>query len=308
MKKLVCLVCLALAACSSNNPDQPYKFTYQPPDSVNFVVELAMTQMYAQGDQQNLDSTWTLTRHYQKAVPGGFELSGKTDSVAVFRNGTPLNDPIVGLFAGGNIVIQIDTAGVATGVRGFDELMARLDTLVGPDTAAMVRQVVSVEALQQQETTTWNGKFTPFVGREMKLGQIYGDTTFPELPVEGRMNSYRISEMTDTVTIGDRLCGRLKVTSSTDPSELARLSGKSEADIEKLFGLTREAFTQAAQRQAGYSSTRDWVLEFETMLSHEESSRQEYFFFDLSNSGMPVKNRMAETQSKRFTYPNVSSS
>ncbi len=310
MKKLVCLACLAclvLAACSKA-PDQPYKFTYHPPDSVNFVVELAMTQLYSQGDQQNLDSTWTLTRHCQKAVPGGYELSGMTDSVAVFRNGTPMNDPIVGLFAGGNIVMQIDTAGKATGVKGFEELMARLDTLVGPDTAAMVRQVVSVDALQQQETTTWNGKFTPFVGREMKLGQVYCDTTFPELPVEGKMNAYRISEITDTVTIGDRLCGRVKVTTSTDPAELARLSGKTEADVEKLFALTRDAFTQASQRQAGYSSARNWVLEFETMLSHEESSNQEYFFFDLSNSGMPVKNRMAETQSKRFVYPNVSSS
>ena len=303
MKRLVCLACLTLAACSSNNPDQPYKFTYHPPDSVTFVVELAMTQLYAQGEQQNLDSTWTRTTHCQKAVPGGYELSGKTDSVVVFRNGAPMNDPIVGLFAGGDIVMQIDTAGVATGVRGFEELMARLDTLVGPDTAAMVRQVVSVDALKQQETSTWNGKFAPFVGREMKMGQAYCDTTFPELPVEGRMNSYRISQIVDTVTMDNHLCGRLRVTTSTDPAELAKLSGKSEADIEKLFALTPDAATKAGQRQAGYSSTRDWVVEFATMLSHEESSRQEYFFFDLSNAGTPVKNRMAETQSKRFTYP-----
>jgi hypothetical protein len=308
VKKLVCLACLTLAACTSNNPDQPYKFTYNPPDSVSFVVDLAMSQTYAQGDQQNVDSTWTRTRHVQRAVPGGFEVAGKTDSVAVFRNGQILNDPIVGLFAGGNIVLQIDTAGVATGVLGFDELMNRLDSLVGPDTAAMVRQVVTVDALKEQEMTAWNGKFTPFVGREMKLGSPYCDTTFPVLPVEGRLASYRISEIVDTVAMGSQLCARVSVTTSTDPAELAKLSGKSEADIEKLFGLTRDAFTQAAQRKAGYSSTREWVVEFKTMLSHSESSRQDYFFFDLSQSGMPVKNRMAEAQSKLFSYPEGSGS
>jgi hypothetical protein len=308
VKKIVCLACLALAACSSNNPDRLYKFTYNPPDSVTFMVELSMTQISGQGDQVNTDSTWTRTRHLQKSVPGGFELSGKTDSVAVYHNGVVMNDPIVGLFAGGDITLTIDTSGTATGVRGFEELLGRLDAMVGPDTAAMIRQVVSVEALQEQETTTWNGKFTPFVGREMKLGTAYCDTTFPVLPVEGKLASYRICQIVDTVTLDSHLCGKLSVTASTDPAELARLSGKSEADVEKLFGLTREAFTQAGQRQAGYSSTREWVVEFETMLSHTESSHQEAYYFDLSNSGMPAKNRMVESQSKRFSYSDVTGS
>lgn len=310
MKRIICLACLTLVmtACSSSNPDQAYKFTFKPPDSVSFVVELSMIQASGQGDQRNLDSTWTRTAHIQRSIAGGYELAGKTDSVLVFHNGVIVNQPLVRLFAGGDITMQLDTAGAAIGVRGFEELLGQLDTLVGPDTAAMIRQMVSIDELRNQETTVWNDKFTPFVGREMKLGTAYCDTIFQNLPVEGRLASYRITQMVDTVRIGDNLCGRLLVTSSTDPAELAKLSGKSEADVQKLFGLTPEAFTQAGKRQAGYSSTREWVLEFATMLSHTETSHEQAFYFDLSQSGMPVRSEMSQSHDKRFVYSDVTKS
>ena len=304
MKRMICLAMLLLAGCSSNKtPGQPLKFTYHPPDSVSFVVELAMAQASAQGDQQNIDSTWTRTQHKQVAVPGGYELSGVTDSVLVFRNGQVVNDPIINLFARGNIVYNIDTAGVVKEVRGYQELLDRLDQMVGADTAAAIRQMITAEALQQQETATWNTKFAPFVGREMAVGKVYCDTTYPNLPVEGRLTSYGITEILDTVRVGSKLCGRLLVTSSTNPAELARITNRTEADINKMFGLTSDVLTQAAGRQAGLTSKREWLLEFETMLSHSEDSRQEAFYYELSPSGLPVKYTIAETQSKRYIYP-----
>lgn len=304
MKRMICLAMFILAGCSSNKmPAQPLKFTYHPPDSVSFVVELAMAQASAQGDQQNVDSTWTRTQHKQVAVSDGYELTGVTDSVLVFRNGQVVTDPIINLFARGNIVYHIDTTGVVKEVRGYQELLDRLDQMVGADTAAAIRQMVTAEALQQQETATWNAKFAPFVGREMALGKVYCDTTYPNLPVEGRLTSYGITEILDTVRVGSKLCARLLVTSSTNPAELAKLTNRTEADINKMFGLTNDITTQAAGRQAGLSSKREWLLEFETMLSHAEDSRQEAFYYELSGSGLPVKYTIAETQSKRYTYP-----
>jgi len=304
VKRYCCVFVLLLAGGSSDQrPSQSFKFTFRPPDSTSFVVELSMVRTSSQGDQQMEDSTWTRTGHVQVAVPGGFELTGRTDSVAVFRNRIAVNDPIILLFSGGDITYVIDSTGLAREVRGYTELMDRLDQLVGPDTAAMVREMVTPEALQQEEIATWNAKFANFVDREMVLGEAYCDTAFPVLPVEGRLAAYVISEIIDTVRLDGRLCGRVRVTSSTDPSEVARLSERTDSDIGELFTLAEEAFTQARLRQAGISSIREWVLEFETMLTHSDSSREEAFYHQLTSSGVPVRSQISEVQTKHFIYP-----
>ena len=295
---------MLLIGCESGqSPATPYTFSFTPPDSVTFVVELGMQRTTAQGEQQMIDSTWTLTRHLQRAIENGYEMTGVTDSISMFRNGQVVTDPIVHLFASAEITYLIDSTGLAYEVRGYDEVFAGLDDLVGADTANMIRQMVSPQALTAQELQTWNQKFGGFAGRQLTLGQPEIDSTFPMLPIEGKVASYGITELVDTVRINSRLCGKIKVASSTDPAQLAELTGKPLDEIVGLFGLTDELVAQASQRQAGSSSIRDWVLEFETMLSHSEASRQEIFYYELSQSGLPVRNQMIETQGKQFTYP-----
>jgi hypothetical protein len=303
IRRLFCLTLLVLAGCSSEKTPRAFKFTFHPPDSVSFVVELAMARQTTQGDQISTDSTWTLTYHSQTAEDEGYSLRGRTDSVVLFHDGQSINDPVIRLFAGGDITLVVDSMGLATDVLGYDELMSHLDALVGPDTAAAVRQLVTPEKLRQQELGTWNTKFASFIDREMELGKAYPDTAFPMFPVEGRLASYGITELIDTVTIDGRLCGKLRVVSSTDPAELARLSGRSENEINLLFGLTEDVVAQAAQRQAGHMSLREWILEFETMLSHSESSREEVHFAELSGSGLPTRSSLAERKAKIFSYP-----
>jgi hypothetical protein len=300
---LFCLALLILTGCSSEKTPRTFKFTFHPPDSVSFVVELAMARKTTQGDQTSTDSTWTLTFHSQTAEANGYSLNGRTDSVVLFHDGQPINDPVIRLFAGGDVTLVVDSTGMATDVLGYDELMSHLDEMVGPDTAAAVRAIVTPEKLRAQELSTWNMKFASFIDREMELGKAYPDTAYPMFPVEGRLASYGVTELVDTVTIGGRLCGKLRVVSSTDPAELARLSDRSESEISLLFGLTDNTVAQAAQRQAGHMSLREWVLEFETMLSHSESSREEVHFAELSGSGLPTRSALAETKTKKFSYP-----
>ncbi|MCX6834343.1 MAG: hypothetical protein NTW07_04295, partial [candidate division Zixibacteria bacterium] len=262
MKRMLCLAVLTLCGCSSEKAPHSFKFSFKPPDSVSFVVELSMTQSASLGDQKSMDSTWSLTHHLQRTLAEGYELTGRTDSVLMFRNGQAVHDPVIRLFAGSDITFMIDSTGMVKDVRGFEEMMNRLDGLVGPDTAAAVRRIVTPEALKQQEIETWNTKFGPFVNREMVLRQAYCDTSYPTMPIEGSLAMFGISELVDTLTVNGRLCGKLRVVSSTDPAELARLSERTEDEISKLFGLTTDATAQASQRQAGLTSNREWVLEF----------------------------------------------
>ena len=302
-RRLLCLLLLGLCGCSSEKPPSSFKFTFNPPDSTSFVVELAMARKTTQGDQTMTDSTWTLTYHSQKVDPVGYLLKGRTDSVVLYHDGQPVDDPVIRLFAGGDITLVIDSSGMARDVRGYDELMNRLDVLVGPDTAAAIREMVSSEGLKQEEVNTWNSKFASFINREMILWQAYPDTTYPIFPVEGRLASFSIAELVDTLTVNGHLCGKLRVVSSTSPAELAKLADRTDKEISRLFGLTDETLAQAAQRQAGHWSKREWVLEFETMLSHTEDSHEEVFFSELTSSGLPVKSGLAEIKSKKFSYP-----
>ena len=304
MRRIIWLAALIFIGCSSGEPpSELITLTFKPPASSSFVVELAMLRETTRGDQYNKDSTWTRTAHTQVATGDGYELGGMTDSITMFHNGAQMTDPIVQLFSRADITYLIDTSGQAVDVRGYEEVFASLDTLVGPDTVAAVLQMINPQKLKAQEVNTWNSKFAAYAGRGLKLGEPETDTTLLNLPIEGQVVSYAVTEIIDTVRLNSNKCARLRVAVASDPAELARLTERSLDEIVELFGLTEAIVTRASQRQAASSSVRDWVLEIETMLTHSETSRQEIFFHELSQTGMPVRNQMVESQVKTFTYP-----
>lgn len=303
MRRFLWLAVLVLIGCESGQqPVESFTFTYAPPESVDFSVELSMMRTTIQGDTTVTDSTWSHTKHELRATDAGYNLTGFTDSIVMFHDGEEKTDRVVNLFASANIVYVIDTAGQAIEVLGYEEIFGRLEEKLGRDTADLVRQMITPAKLQQQELNTWNNKFGNFVNRQLVPGVVEIDTMSRRLPVEGQLISYSLTEVTDTVRINGALCGKIKIIANTDPSELARISGKTVEEVAELFSLTEDQLIAAAQRQAGASSTREWVLEYGTMLSHSENSVQEIFYYVLSGSGLPIQNRLTETQSKTFVY------
>ena len=304
LRRVLWLLAFAVAGCGhQKQPGPDFRFLYHPPDSASFVVELAMARISEAADQRVADSTWSRTRHFQVATDRGCRLTGITDSITVFRDGELLDNPVVRLFASRPITYLIDTSGRALDVQGYAEIFADLDSTLGPETAALVRQRVDSAALRQHEVNAWNDRFQPFVGRRLAPGSLVLDTTYPVLPSEGRLPHYEIIEVIDTLRVGSRLCAGVRVTASTNPAELARLADRSVAEVVDLFGLTEDVVSRAQLRLAGTSSVREWVLEYETMLSHSETERKDTFYHELAASGMQIKHRITEIRNKEFTYP-----
>jgi hypothetical protein len=294
---------LGLIGCDTGpSGGDRFRFTYNPPDSVTFVVELSMRRDAAQEDAVVSDSTWSLTTHTQVARDYGYDLIGITDTVVILRDHQPIADPVVHMFATRQVTYAIDSTGRAFDVRGYDDIFANLDSILGPDSAALVKQKINPASLRSVELETWNVKFQPFVGLELGLREPMLDTLFPVLPVEGRLPQYQITEIADTVRYGDRLCGVLRVASSTNPAELAELTERTLTAVSGLFGLDPEMIKRIPLRQAGSMSLRRWVVEFETMLTHAEASRQEIFYHELAASGQSVRRTLTEIQEKTFTY------
>jgi len=304
MRRFIWLAALIFVGCSTGEqPSEPITISFNPPDSTYFVVELAMIRETHEGDQFNKDSTWTRTGHHLVARESGFELRGVTDSITMFHNGNQMTDPLVRLFSRADITYAIDSVGRVFDVLGYEKVFESLDTLVGPDTAAAVRQMVNPESLKGQEISTWNQKFASYVGRSLRVGEPEIDSTIINLPIEGQVTLYILTEVVDVVSLNSKPGIHLRVSTATDPAELARLSERDLDEIVKLFNLTDDMVTRASQRQAGSWSVRDWVIESETMLSHTETLNQEIFFSELAQSGVPVRNQMSETNIKRYTYP-----
>ncbi len=302
MRRLICLAAFLIVGCDSGPSNEAFRFGFNPPEAVSFTVDLTKARSAKMGERESKDSTWMRTGHEQVAVDTVFELTGITDTLAVYHNGEAITDPVVQLFAAAPITYVIDTSGLALAVRGYQEIFDALDSRLDAETAARVRQVVNPEVLANQELTTWNAKFSKFSGREMVLHRREIDTTFPSMPLEGQIASYRITELIDTLRVDTKLCGKIRIVSSTDPTKLAEYWGHPVDEVVELFALPVDAVSSASLRKAGSSSVSEWVLEFETMLTHYEASEQELFYYELTPSGAPARNEMQETLIKQFTY------
>ncbi len=303
MRCIVLMAALLIVGCSTGEQaSEPITITFGPGDSTNFVVRLAMTREMNQAGVYSKDSTWTRTEHDLVARGNGYELTGMTDSIVMFHNDSAMTDPLVHLFSRANITYVIDSSGEAIDVVGYEEVFRALDTLVGPDTAAAVRQMVSPEVLRGQEISTWNQKFMPYVGLTLTVGVPQIDSTVINLPIEGQVTMYELVELVGVEDLGSKPGVHLRISNATDPSELARISEHALDEIVELFSLTEEMVTRLSQREAGSFSLRDWFIESETMLSHKETLRQEIFFSELAQSGVPVRNNMSETHTKTYAY------
>ena len=304
MRRIIWLAALVMVGCSTGEQaSESITITFGPPDSTHFVVDLAMIRETQQGDQINKDSTWTRTGHNLVARDNRFELTGVTDSITMYHNDSPMTDKLVNLFSQADITYVIDSAGEAVDVIGYESVFEALDTLVGPDTAAAVRQMINPQVLREQEIMTWNRKFAPYAGQTFRVGVPETDSTIISLAVEGQVTMYQLTEVIETVTLNSKPGIHLRISSATNPAELARLSERDLDEIVTLFNLTEDLVTRASQRKAGSWSVRDWVIENETMLSHSENLSQEIYFYELAQSGMQVRNQMTEAHVKTYTYP-----
>jgi len=304
MKRFLSVAVLLLAGCG-DAPERAtaLRLTFDPPDSLTYRAEVVSVRMRIFEGDTTVDSSWSATTHTLTADGGGCLIRSHTDSVRVSRDGQPVSDRFVTLFSQGEFVHVIDSSGRAVDVRGYDELFQQLDSLLGPDTAAAVRQNVSPAALREKELRDWNSRLARFGGQDLYIARPLFDSGSIYLPTGGSVRTFEIAELVDTMRMGTVLCARIRLLAHSDPAQLAELAGRKVAEVADSLHLSDSTVAAFSAAQIGSSMVSEWVVEVPTMLTRSFDATRELYVETTGADGKPTRGRMIEIQSKQYLYP-----
>lgn len=304
MKRVLLIIALMAAGCgNSATPGKGFLLTFAPPDSINYHAEVLSVRARVIGtDTVAVDTSWSTTTHDMEKTPEGYVVHSRTDSMWVKRDGKIINDPIVNLFSTGKFTHLINPDGQVRDIQGYDELFQKLDTILGPETAAGVRKNINPANLRERDMEEWNNRMGRYAGHEMFLNNPHYDTTAIQVPTGGSLTAFEVSELQDTVRIDTALCAVIRVSMHTDPRQLANLVGSSPSDMVKTFKVSDSTLNALDQGMVSAMMQSTWVVAINTMLSHSYVQKRVIQL----KSGMAGPNSqpaaMVELQSKKYTY------
>ena len=301
MKRLILLALLLIVGCSqSPSPGEAFRLTYNPPDSVDFNVEVVSTTQRIRGADTSVDSSWSMTSHTLVADGSGYKIYSATDTTWFSQNGERLNSPIVALFAAGKFTHLIDSTGKALDVQGYEALFEQLDTLLDPDTATMLRQNVNPAMLKEREMRDWNSRLNRFADQDLYVGQPIYDTIPVTLPTGAMLRGYEVRELVDTVRLDTTLCARILVASHTDPRKLAEMIGKPADEVVDAFLVTETTLAGLDTTMIASQNRSEWLVEVNTMLSRSYDQSRELQLF--GPGGVTLQGRLVDSQHKKYSY------
>lgn len=279
--------------------------SFNPSDSLYFVARTVTAQTrYAAGDTAVplVDSTFITTNYLLTKSGDGFLLTGDQVSTVYSRNGQKVENDVSRLSSNIIVTTEINKSGLATAVRGYEVLFARIDSLPDKKTAEALKQVFSPQAMASKDINEWNSKMSHVVDKALKLGINKHDTTSMSVGEGRSLRFYSVAQFADTLRIDSQLCLRVRIASDTDPTQLARNLKSSAARIGKLFDLPDSVMKKPAPMAAGYHSLTEMVVNVETLMFLSETQRREVVAPVTTKDGQTVMSRMTQTLDKRFDY------
>jgi len=304
MKRVLLVVALIAAGCGdSSAPGKGFHLTFAPPDSVDYHAEVLSVRARVIGaDTTTVDTSWSATTHSMQKTPDGYVVHSQTDSMRVCRDGQVIDDPIVTLFAGGKFTHLINPDGQVRDIQGYDELFVKLDTILGPETAAGVRKNINPANLKARDMDEWNNRMGRYAGRDLFLNDPHYDTSAIQVPTGGSLIAFEVNELQDTVRIDTTLCAVIRVSMHTDPRELAALVGSSSSDMAKTFKVTDSTLDAPDQAMVSAMMQSTWVVAINTMLSQSYTQRRVIRLKPGAGGPNSQSAAMVELQSKKYAY------
>lgn len=302
--KRILLIAVLLAAGCGNAPSDGHKFllTFAPPDSVTYHAEvMRVSARYVGADTSQVDSSWSQTTHDMEKDAEGWVIHSQTDTMWVSRNGQPVNDPIVTLFASGKFTHLINNNGQIRDIQGYEFLFNKLDTILGPERSAEVRSTINPAQLKSRDMDEWNYRMGRYAGSELALDDPKYDTVSVPMPTGALLRAFEVSELFDTVRIDTALCAVIRTTSHTDPRELARLVGRDPDDLVKTFAVSDSLLDAINRSQVSSMIQSTWVVECSTMLSHSYDQNR-MIEVTADPTGQSPRAGVVEMQTKKYTY------
>jgi hypothetical protein len=208
-------------------PQKQDEFTFQflPPTSTRVTTAYRLQKTRTvEGQPQVKDETESTSEGVFKRVGDGFEYSQKTLAVSMQRNGSPVNDPLLGLLAEVRPTFTISAEGAATQITGFANVEALVKSRMPPQVAAALAPVLNEAALVGRERAEWNARYADFAGGKFRIGDSI-DVEAPQPLPTGETLMYTIrTTFPRWEPCPAGRCIRLEQVYESDAAALLRLS------------------------------------------------------------------------------------
>ncbi|MBU0984639.1 MAG: hypothetical protein KKA42_12255 [candidate division Zixibacteria bacterium] len=304
MKRLLlCTVFVLLLLSHGVAQDDVITFTFDPPDGLTFMAQTVSERVRIMDTSKVIDSNWTFSSHRFSHTVDGFELSSTVDSSGLSRNGSKLNDPMLRMFEHNTVTHVIDAEGRSVGVRGYHELIARMDSLLSPEQAEVMKQtMMNPRTLELKEIAEWNGRIGRLAGASVSFDHAVYGLDSVALPSGATLQLFGALELVDTVRIGERLFAKVNIAAYSDPTKMYGHFKLTVDDLKSIFGLTDSTIAEAAGRSVQSASVSELLIEVATCLVREEQLRRNLLLTLPSRDGSARRTSLVETTYKKFWY------
>jgi hypothetical protein len=303
------LVPTALAlSLASLMPAAAEQFQFNPPDGATFVVSVRTTRTTTLGALgKRTEDRETSERVRVTKTADGFSIAETAVYGTMNRDGEKVESPILKLLVGMSVNYEVDSRGQVKAIRGFDQLITRLKAALPPGTLETMSPTVTEEALVNREVAEWNGRVASFVGREVKVGDMWTSKDRFDLPTGGAVNFTTTTRIVGREQVEGHDCVRLKFSYTANaPTPLvpgqtagAKAAGKPARKPSRPARVAKKTVPAAATSITGGG---DRLVDPATMLIYAESiSRTIKMPVAVPGRGK-VAGTLVERKSYRYQY------
>ncbi len=289
-------LCLCIGCGSAEGP----RFTFDPPDSVRFKV----TDRRVTTNNRTADTVLTeVTVHYDiQTLEHGYTLTGTVETYELRTDTTRLQNPLLDAMIGMPIVYQLDDAGRAASVSGYDEVFGRIDSTLSPDAARSLRESYTSDKLAADEAAQWNARFGHLVGQKLEIGKV----VYQEVPYTAwtgdRLSLFEATTIADTLRVDGRLVAHLTSEAHTKPHVLAELTRCDLDDIAQRFDLSANMLDSLASMVSSFHIQTERFVEVATLLSRDIERKKKTVNAAVGAGARMIQVQTVETSTTSFEY------
>ncbi|MEW5850181.1 MAG: hypothetical protein AB2A00_15440 [Myxococcota bacterium] len=267
------------------------EFRFSPPLNKPYTETQVATRVMSMGTMKRTEVRTTKVQMTYSRKPGGYLGVAKVISAEVVRDGTPLADPMLDVLKQVTITYELNEKGVATDVKGLEDLQKRMLEKLPPDAAQKMAAMVSVDAMKKKELAEFNARTGALAGTKLKVGEGRpAEEDFPT-PTGETAKLKGTTTLVGKVACGKEQCAHLRtVTESEVPmGKLLEEANKGAKGNVKLDPKTAPRVKNTVER----------VVNPATLMPHSEKQVRTVTI-TMSTPQGPMTTEVTET--KEYTY------
>lgn len=298
----IALVLFLSAFGATANAEQ---FQFNPPDGTTYVISVRTTRNTTAGSLgKRTEDRETSERVRVTRTADGFSLASSGMHATLNRDGEKVESPILKMMTGITVTTDVDSRGQVRSIRGFDQFISRLRSALPPGTLETLSPAITEEAMVNRETAEWNGRIASFVGREVKIGDVWTSKDRFDLPTGGAVHFLTTTRIVGREQVEGRDCVRIKFSyTGSGPGVAVKMTSKAAGKAgAKKARAAKSAKSQPSAALASIAGGGDRVIDPTTMLIYAESLTRTMKFQVTAPGRGKVPATMVEKKQYRYRF------